>query len=309
MTAHTTRIGFVGLGNMGYGMATQLASKGFQVTGYDLRAQVVQDLAAKTGAKAASSQHDACHDQAALIVMTQNIDQARMVLLGESSDGGSSDNPISALQKDAVIILMSTVSPQDSRALAEQINKIRPDLGFIDAPVSGGSPGANSGTLTIMASGSPSHFTKVKAVLEAMGDKVHHVGHEVGQGQSMKAINQVLCGVHLVAAAEALSMAKASGIDPALALGVVRNSAAGSWMLSNRAQRMLEEEPQCASSVATWSKDMGIVMDVARGQHVHAPLAAVAAQQFNAAMARGLKDEDDTTLIRQYDFLNGNDRR
>lgn len=320
------RVAFIGLGNMGFGMAVQLATKNIETTGFDLRPQVVQDFVTKTGSgKGASSVAEAAEGKDAIIIMTINDAQARAILF---ENGG-----LKGLAKDAVVVLMSTVSPDAAKALEKQIHEARPDVGLVDAPVSGGSPGANSGTLTIMASGSSATFKKAQPLLNAMGSKVHHVGEAIGQGQSMKAINQVLCGVHLVAAAEALSMAKASGIDPALALGVVKESAAGSWMLSNRAQRMLEETPECHSSVQTWAKDLGIVQDLARGQHCHAPLAAGAAQIFNAAMARGLAMEDDTTvsvrrqrgasghdadfylplaplqIIRQYDFLNGNDRR
>lgn len=126
---------------------------------------------------------------------------------------------------------------------------------------------------------------------------------------SLPYIPQVLCGVHLVAAAEALSLAKATDIDPALALEIVKGSAAGSWMLSNRAHRMLEDEPQCFSSVQTWAKDFGIIMETGRLTGAALPLSAATANMWYAAMARGQAEVDDTSVIRQYDFLNGNDLR
>jgi 3-hydroxyisobutyrate dehydrogenase len=147
-----------------------------------------------------------------------------------------------------------------------------------------------------MASGAKAHYDKVKPILDAMGTKVFHVGERPGQGNSMKAMNQILCGVHLVAAAEALSFAKATGIDPALALEIVKGSAAGSWMLSNRAHRMLEEEPTCYSSVQTWAKDFGIIMDSSKQVGAHLPLSAIAGQMWNSAMGRGQAVLDDTTV-------------
>lgn len=147
-----------------------------------------------------------------------------------------------------------------------------------------------------MASGAKAHYDKVKPILDSMGTKVFHVGERPGQGNSMKAMNQILCGVHLVAAAEALSFAKATGIDPALALEIVKGSAAGSWMLSNRAHRMLEEEPTCYSSVQTWAKDFGIIMDSSKQVGAHLPLSAIAGQMWNSAMGRGQAELDDTTV-------------
>lgn len=147
-----------------------------------------------------------------------------------------------------------------------------------------------------MASGAKAHYDKVKPILDAMGTKVFHVGERPGQGNSMKAMNQILCGVHLVAAAEALSFAKATGIDPALALEIVKGSAAGSWMLSNRAHRMLEDEPTCYSSVQTWAKDFAIISAAGTQSGIHLPLSAVAGQFWNSAMGRGQAKLDDTTV-------------
>ncbi|CAO1629726.1 unnamed protein product [Parajaminaea phylloscopi] len=291
---------FIGLGNMGAGMAAQLATKSFDVTGFDLRQEPVQELV-KAGGRPSTSAAEAAKGKDVLIIMTINDIQARAILFGAGA--------LEVLAQGAIILLTSTISPESARAIAEDIANKRPDVGFVDAPVSGGTPGASTGTLTLMASGSKGHFEKVKPALDAMGTKVFHVGDKIGQGESMKAINQVLCGVHLVAAAEALSMAKATGIDPALALEIVQGSAAASWMLSNRAHRMLEESPTCYSSVQTWSKDFGIILDAGRTAGLALPLSAAAGQMWNAAMARGQATQDDTTVIRQYDFLNGNELR
>lgn len=291
---------FVGLGNMGAGMAAQLASKQFQVTGFDLRPEPIAALV-EAGGKGADTAERAAQNADVLIIMTINDAQARAILF----DAGA----LKVLAKDATVVLTSTVSPDAAASIAKEITESRSGVGFIDAPVSGGTPGASTGTLTIMASGPRVHFDRVKPALDAMGTKIFHVGEQPGQGESMKAINQILAGVHLIAAAEALSMAKATGVDPALALEIVKGSAAGSWMLSNRAHRMLEEHPQCRSSIQTWSKDYGIILETGRTSGAALPLSAIAAQMWNSAMARGQAQDDDSTVIRQYDFLNGNDLR
>ncbi|CAO1620238.1 unnamed protein product [Sympodiomycopsis kandeliae] len=293
-------VAFVGMGSMGLGMAQNLAKKGFAVSGFDLRPEAVQQLV-DVGGHAATSAADAAKDKPLLVIMTINDVQARTILFKAGA--------LEALGQNAIVLLTSTISPQAAEQISEEIKAVRPDVGFVDAPVSGGTPGASTGTLTMMAGGSKENFAKVEPALNAMGTKIFHVGEKPGQGQSMKVINQVLCGVHLAAAAEALSLAKATGIDPAIALELVKGSAAGSWMLSNRAHRMLEDEPQCFSAVQTWAKDFGIIMETGRTTGAALPLSAATANIFYSAMGRGQAEVDDTTIIRQYDFLNGNDVR
>lgn len=164
------------------GMAHNLATKGFSVTGYDLRPESLQPLV-KAGGSAASSAADAAKDKPLLIIMTINDAQARAILFETGA--------LEALAPDATVLLTSTISPTAAEQIAAEIARVRPDVGFVDAPVSGGQPGASGGTLTMMAGGSDENFAKVEPALRAMGTKIYHVGQRPGQGQSMKAINQV----------------------------------------------------------------------------------------------------------------------
>jgi 3-hydroxyisobutyrate dehydrogenase len=145
----------------------------------------------------------------------------------------------------------------------------------------------------------------VKPVLDALGDKVFHVGEIPGQGAAVKTVNQLLCGVHIAAAAEGLALAQKAGVDPALALKILQGSAAGSWMLSDRGPRMLEDAPRVTSAVDIFVKDLGIVLDAGRAGKVATPLAAVAHQMFLAASAQGLGHEDDSQVIEVYRALAG----
>lgn len=200
-------VAFIGLGNMGSGesatedggvdgaprltrtharthagMAHNLAKKGFAVSGFDLRPEPLQALV-EAGGSAASSAADAAKGKPLLVIMTINDAQARTILFKTGA--------LEALAPNATVLLTSTISPVAAEQIAAEIAAARPDVGFVDAPVSGGVPGASTGTLTLMAGGSSENFAKVEAALHAMGTKIYHVGQRPGQGQSMKAINQV----------------------------------------------------------------------------------------------------------------------
>lgn len=163
-------------------MALNLAKKGFAVYGYDLRPEPIQALVSG-GGFAASSAADAAKDKPLLVIMTINDAQARTILFKAGA--------VQALAPNATVLLTSTISPIAAEQIAAEIKALRPDVGFVDAPVSGGEPGASSGTLTMMAGGSKEDYAKVEKALHAMGTKIFHVGERPGQGQSMKAINQV----------------------------------------------------------------------------------------------------------------------
>jgi putative dehydrogenase len=176
---------------------------------------------------------------------------------------------------------------------------------LVDAPVSGGIAGATGGNLTIMAAASETSFASIRPVLDVLGGKVVHVGAKPGQGAVVKTINQLLCGVHIAAAAEALALASKVGIDTAVMLDVVSGSAASSWMLRDRGPRMLEDNPVVASAVDIFVKDLGIVMEAGRDAKAALPLAALAHQMFLAASGQGLGKADDSQVIRAYAALNG----
>lgn len=290
----STTVGFVGLGAMGLPMAINLVRRQFRVRGFDMRPQAGEALAAE-GGTAATSAADAARGAEVLVLMVVNAAQAESVLF----DSGACE----ALAAGATVVLMATCPPATVAALAQRVAATGRVL--VDAPVSGGVVGATKATLTIMVGTPTAVLEKVRPVLDALGDKVFHVGQEPGQGATVKTVNQLLCGIHIAAAAEGLALAEKAGVDPALALKILQGSAAGSWMLNDRGPRMLEEEPRVTSAVDIFVKDLGIVLDAGRAGKVATPLAALAHQMFLSASAQGLGSKDDSQVIEAYRSLAG----
>lgn len=286
-------IAFVGLGAMGAPMAENLVKRQFRVTGFDMRQQA-RDALAAAGGHAADSARAAAEGAQTLILMVVNAAQARAVLF----DAGA----LTALAPAATVILMATCPPGEVEAIAAEVEKS--GRRFVDAPVSGGVNGARGGTLTIMAGAAQEAFAAVKPMLDAMGDKVFHVGLKPGQGATVKTVNQLLCGVHIAVAAEALSLAQKAGIDGKLLFEIMGGSAASSWMLKDRGPRMLDDEPPVASAVDIFVKDLGIVLDAGRAAKAALPLAAAAHQMFLAASGLGHGGRDDSQVVRAYRALN-----
>jgi len=286
-------IAFVGLGAMGAPMAENLVRKQFRVTGFDMRAEARAALAAAGGHEAGSAK-EAAQGADALVLMVVNAAQARSVLF----DAGALD----ALAPDATVILMATCPPGEAEAIAAEVTKT--GRHFIDAPVSGGINGARNATLTIMVGAPGESFARAKPVLDALGDKVFHVGEKAGQGATVKTVNQLLCGVHIAVAAEALSLAEKAGIDGSLLFEIMGGSAASSWMLKDRGPRMQEPDPVVASAVDIFVKDLSIVLDAGRAAKTALPLAAAAHQMFLAASGLGHGGRDDSQVVRAYRALN-----
>lgn len=287
-------IGFVGLGAMGLPMALNLLQAGYQVQGFDLNPAALEALTIGGGTAAASAAAAATGADT-LILMVVNAAQAEAVLFDAAA--------AAALPPGGAVILMATCAPGAVQSLATRLEAAGRRL--IDAPVSGGVVGAIGGSLTIMAAASPSDFAAVRPILDTLGAKVVHVGATPGQGAAVKSINQLLCGVHIAAAAEALALAKKIGIDPATMLDIVSTSAASSWMLRDRGPRMLEPDPRVSSAVDIFVKDLGITLEAGRDARAATPLAALAHQFFLAASGQGLGRADDSQVIRTYDQLNG----
>lgn len=287
-------IGFVGLGAMGLPMALNLVKAGYTVQGFDLNPAALAALGQAGGIGAASAA-EAAAGADALVLMVVNAAQAEAVLF----DAGAA----AALPEAGSVIVMATCPPQAVAALADRVEAMGHRL--IDAPVSGGVAGAVAASLTIMAAAPSETFAAVRPLLDAMGGKVAHVGEKPGQGAVVKSVNQLLCGVHIAAAAEALALAAKLGIDKAAVLEIVGGSAASSWMLRDRGPRMLEAEPEVRSAVDIFVKDLGIVMEAGRDAKAALPLAALAHQLFLAASGQGHGRADDSQVIRTYSQLNG----
>jgi 3-hydroxyisobutyrate dehydrogenase len=288
-----TTVGFVGLGSMGLPMAKNLAARGFNVRGFDVRPAATESLAQAGGLPAGCSK-DASADANVLVLMVVNAAQAEAVLFAEGA--------LAALPENGIVIVMATCPPGAVEAMAARV--LAGGRRFVDAPVSGGVVGAQRATLTIMAAAPRATFDAARPVLAALGDKVFHVGERPGQGAVVKTVNQLLCGVHIAVVAEAFSLAAKVGVDLRTLLEILSGSSASSWMLKDRGPRMLQDRPEVTSAVDIFVKDLGIVLEAGRDIKAALPLAAIAHQMFLAVSGQGDGSADDSQVIRAYKALN-----
>lgn len=265
---------------MGTPMARRLA-RGHRVRAYDPTPGRAEPAAGVEPAKDPAAAASACD---VLVLMVASPAQAESAMFG-------SDGAAASLRPGSRVMLLSTLGPAWVRALPARL----PDqVRVVDAPVSGGVARAKEGTLLIMAA---SADEADRELLGALGEVVV-VGDEPGQGQSMKMVNQVLCGVHIAAAAEALALAESMRIDPELAWSIVRRGAAASFMLDDRGARMVQGlDGQVRSAISLFVKDLHLVLDEAREAGQPAPLAEAAARLFSDAAAAGLSAHDDAELF------------
>jgi putative dehydrogenase len=291
------KVGVIGLGNMGMGAALNLLHKGHEITGCDLREESRTAFAAE-GGKVVVSPDALPPDLEAVVVFVINAAQTEAVLFGDKGC-------LARMEKGAVVLCCATVAPEAAKALGRKIG----EAGFlmVDSPVSGGSTGARSGTMTVMGSGSDAAFTKAGPVLEAISTKVWRLGDEIGVGSTVKMVNQLLAGVHIATAAEALALGIRAGADPETLYKVISESAGSSWMWQNRVPHILAGDDTPSSAVNIFVKDLGIVLDQARALTFPLPMAAAAHQLFLAAAANGQGMKDDSFVIRVWQQLTGID--
>ncbi|MES2957777.1 MAG: NAD(P)-dependent oxidoreductase [Pseudomonadota bacterium] len=290
------RIGFIGLGAMGAPMAARLVAAGHEVHGFDVRPAAVEALVAQ-GGQATVSARDAARGAELLWLMVVNGDQAEAVLYGDAAAAA-------ALFADALVVAACTQAPAQAQALAARLAGSGHVM--LDAPVSGGVAGAKAAALTIMCSGPDAAVTRARPVFEAVAKRIFHVGTEAGLGSTAKMINQLLCGVHIAAAAEAMHVAERAGVPLAMMHEIISVSAGSSWMWGDRGPRMMLDDPPVASAVDIFIKDLGIVLDQGKRARQGLPLAAAAMQMFLAASGLGHGAADDSQVIRAYRALNGN---
>lgn len=290
------RVAFFGLGAMGLPMARRLVAAGHDVAGFDIRRAALDGLDA-AGGRAAGSVAEAAADADLAILMVVSGDQAEQLLFG--ADGGGGGGGLADRLPPAAIVVAGCTQPAaQAKRIGERLAAA--GLRFLDAPVSGGTVGAEAGTLTIMAAGPAADFETAQPVLASLGDKIFHVGTEWGQGSLVKTINQLLCGCHIAVAAEALALGMRAGLDGAQMLRIFGGSAAASWMLGDRGPRMLEADPPVRSAVDIFVKDLGIVRDTAAGLGAPTPMAEEALALFQAVSAAGLGSADDSQVITTF---------
>lgn len=286
------RIGFVGLGAMGAPMAMSLARAGFGLSVFDVRRENAEPLV-EQGATAATSPREAAEGADALVLMVVNAEQMEDALFGEA---GAAE----ALEAGSAVVAMSTVGPEAIRGLEGRLAER--GVRLLDAPVSGGVARAERGELLIMAGGPGDLFEEFRPALEAMGSTVVHCGGSAGDGQSVKLVNQLLCGVHIAAAGEALAYAAALGLDPRSVHETIRHGAAASFMLDDRGGRMLERAfTPAKSALDIFVKDMGLVRQAAGERGFATPLADAAHLAYEKGSSLGLGGEDDSGVIRVFE--------
>ncbi len=296
MTGSTAKsVGIVGLGAMGLGVARSLLRAGFVVHACDMRAEVLATIAAD-GAHPHQNPASLASQVDALIVLVVNAEQTDAVLFGEHGAAKQ-------MKPGSVVIASSTVPPHYAEELGRKLAAL--GLQHLDAPVSGGAARAASGEMTIMASGAPETFAAVQDVLDAISVKVYRLGDTSGMGSKVKMINQLLAGVHIAAATEAMALGIRAGIDPETLYEVISNSAGSSWMFQNRVPHILAGDYKPLSAVNIFVKDLGIVLDSARKFTFPLPLTSAAHQMYLATSASGLGGEDDSAVIKMFQKLTG----
>ena len=290
MTVQIKRVGVIGLGAMGMGIAQSLLRAGFEVYACDVRPETVQKLV-DSGAHAAATPAALAPQVEALLIVVVNAQQTEQVLFGENGAAAH-------LAPGAVVIASATVAPEFAEALGARLAAL--GLRFIDAPISGGAAKAAAGEMSVMASGAPATFEVCATLFDAICAKLYRLGDQPGQGSKVKMINQLLAGVHIAAAAEAMALGIRAGCDPDALYEVISNSAGSSWMFQNRVPHILAGDYRPLSAVNIFVKDLGIVLDYAKKSVFPLPLSATAHQMFMQASAAGFGAEDDSAVVKVF---------
>src|SRR6202453_3612406 len=283
-------IGLVGLGAMGMGMAKSLRRGGYLVHVFDIRSDVAEAFAADGGVACNSPAEMAAACEVVISVVV-NAAQTETVLFGEGGAAGR-------MKAGSLFVMCSTVDPGWSSALEKRLAE--KGILYLDAPMSGGAAKAAKGEITMMTSGHPVAYSKVGKALEAMASKVYRLGSAAGNGSKVKIINQLLAGVHIAVAAEAMALGLRQGVDPAALYDVITHSAGNSWMFENRMAHVLAADYTPLSAVDIFVKDLGLVLDAARASKFPLPLASTAHQMFLQAASSGYGREDDSAVIKIF---------
>lgn len=284
-----SNVAVFGLGAMGYGIASSVLRAGHKTFGFDVVPAQMARFQQDGGASGAAADIAASLD--AVVVVVLNAAQTEAVLFGDAGI-------VPKLRAGAVVLACATVPPEFARDMEARC--AAHDVLYLDAPISGGAAKAASGQLSIMASGTDAAFAAARPVLDAAAETIFTLGDKAGAGSAMKAVNQLLAGVHIATMAEAMTFGMTQGVTPESFVEVISKCAGTSWMLENRAPHIVDGDYTPLSSVNIWPKDLGIVLDIAKSAQFSAPITAVAMQQFIAAAGMGLGGEDDAAVAKVY---------
>jgi 3-hydroxyisobutyrate dehydrogenase len=288
------RVGVVGLGIMGTGMARNLVRAGHDVVVYNRTAARTAPLA-EAGARVADSPAELAADRDVVLLCVSDTPDVEAVLFGPSGVAAG-------VRPGSLVVDCSTIAPAATRTYAERL--AGQGVGFVDAPVSGGSEGAQNGTLSIMVGGSAADVAAARPVLDAIGRTVTHVG-PVGAGQTCKLVNQVLVVANMLAVAEALLLADAGGLDLTTAIAAVQGGAGGSWMLSNRGPQVVARDWRPGFTIDLQQKDLRLVLEAADQLGVPALATATVHQLYRTLQAQGLGGEGNHALVKALEHLAG----
>ena len=283
-------VGVIGLGAMGLGVARSLLRAGFRVHACDVRESALDAFAAEGGVRCSAPDELGAQCEA-VITLVVNAEQTEAVLFGKQG-------AVERMKPGAVVIASATVAPEFAVQLGTRIEAA--GLQMLDAPVSGGAARAASGEMTMMTSGPARAYEACEDVLGAIAGKVYRLGALHGIGSKVKIVNQLLVGVHIAAAAEAMALGLREGVDPDALYEVITHSAGNSWMFENRVPHILQGDFTPLSAVDIFVKDLGLVLDTARRSKFPLPLSATAHQMFMSASSAGHGGEDDSAVIKIF---------
>ncbi len=286
-------VGVIGLGAMGNGIAQSVRRAGYSPFVFDVRAEAAQAFA-KDGGTACATLAELSKSCDVVVSVVVNAAQTESVLFGNSDTEGCA----ASMKQGSVFVMCSTVDPNWSVALEARLAAL--GILYIDAPISGGAAKAASGQMTMMTAGKPEAYAIAEPFLNAMAAKVYKLGDSAGAGSKVKIINQLLAGVHIAAAAEAMALGLREGVNPDALYEVITNSAGNSWMFENRMAHVLAADYTPLSAVDIFVKDLGIVLDMARATKFPLPLSSTAHQMFMQASTAGFAKEDDSAVIKIF---------
>lgn len=283
-----SRIGIIGTGNMGGAIGQRLLDLGVELVVRDLRPQAERPLAAR-GARVAATPAELVAQVDATLIVVVDATQLDAVLFEE--DGAAEP----ALRDGDVVLLLSTIAPGDAARVADRLG--RRGVAVLDAPISGGPARARDGSMSMMLAGDDPACDRMQPLLARICGRVFRVGPRPGQAAAMKLVNNLLAGANLAAAAEALAIGQRAGLDAALMLEVIGASSGASWMLADRGPRWLAGDEAPRAHLAILAKDLGLALALAGEQDTAAPIGQAARQRFADAIAAGLAQADDSTLL------------
>jgi 3-hydroxyisobutyrate dehydrogenase len=287
-------VGFIGLGNMGMGMAGNLLKAGFPVVGFDIRNEVREKFRG-LGGQAAGSPLEVAQKARVSVLVVLNFSQIEDVVLGKQ---GMKEG----LREGDVLIVSSTIAPSQIRSLGEKLEAH--GVQVLDAPISGGKEGAEAGTLSIMVGGRKESYERCLPLLQAMGKNIYYMGG-LGNGLSLKLVNNLLVAVNNLAVAEAVSLGTRAGLDPKMILEVIPKSAGDSWMFRNRAYRMVDRDFACRGELDILVKDLGYVLEMAKSVKQPLVLSTLAREIYQMASNLGFGKEDDSAVVKAVETMAG----